>query len=518
MLDAAHSPSRRSAVVAFFVLVAVILGTRLSSVKTEILNEDEALYAATAAGMATGVPIYHAGVESKPPGIFYLYEAGFAVVGRYDMPGLHALTIPWVFLAGIFVGLLAGELAGRRGWYVGSPAFLAAVLYYGYVVVQEPQVLATQCELLFTLPLSVAAWLVVRTRARPLALVAAGFLVGLGTFVKPTAVSLLLATGAWLVVIRPLRRADSLLGGIGRGVALVAGFGLVWLGAWAWFSHLGVWDDLVYWAFRWTLGKYIPTGAGEIPWFRHALEALLPWFALTIALWGLAARGLFRGLRDDRVLLVGLWALAALAMTGLGGRFYDHYFPATIPPLAALAACGWQGLARPFWRRLAATLAVIPIAACSLAGWYFPTVMGWMNDGRQAYLGTAAYVREHTRPDEKVFVWGYFPLIYVAADRLPASRFVGCHYLTGYAAIGLGRTLPVEVEDALGVPGGWETLLAELEANQPALFVDTAPADLHHWNRYPLTRYPALDAYVTAHYAREAEVEGSVIYRRRPSS
>ncbi len=202
--------SRRAAIIAFLVLGAAVLALRLSSVRVDILNEDEALYATTAAAMATGEPIYRAGVESKPPGIFYLYEAGFAVVGRYNMRGLHALTIPWVFAAGIFVGLIAGELTGRRRWWLGSPPFVAALFYYGFTIVQEPQVFATQCEIVYTLPLAAAAWLILRTARRNgwLGLLAAGALIGLGTLVKPTAVSLLLAGGAWLALVRPFAHGE----------------------------------------------------------------------------------------------------------------------------------------------------------------------------------------------------------------------------------------------------------------------------------------------------------------------
>ncbi len=221
--------------------------------------------------------------------------------------------------------------------------------------------------------------------------------------------------------------------------------------------------------------------------------------------------------RDLGVIFVAGWALCAAAMTCLGGRFYDHYFPAAIPPLAALGAAGWWRLRSVAWRRVLATLAFIPIALCAYAGWNFEGAMRVLGDPRPQYLGIADYVREHTRPDDRVFVWGYFPLIYVAADRLAASRFVGCHYLTGYAAIGLGRKLPPDVEDALGIPGGFQILVDELEAARPPILVDTAPADLHHWARYPLSRYPVLDAYVAAHYVREAEVQGAVIYRRRES-
>ena len=217
-------------------------------------------------------------------------------------------------------------------------------------------------------------------------------------------------------------------------------------------------------------------------------------------------------------MLLGIWTAFALVMVCLGGRFFDHYFPAAVTPLAALASLGAYSLERPLHRFLVAAGTAIPALACFALALDFEPAMLFLGDsGRGPYAEVARYLREHTRPDDKVFVWGYFPLIYVAADRVAATRFVGCHYLTGYAAIGLGRKLPIEAEDRLQVPGGFDQLLADLEDRHAEVIVDTAPADLHYWARYPLDRYPRLSEYVMRNFVREAEIDHTVVYRRRSS-
>jgi hypothetical protein len=528
--------ARRPALLALAIVVGAVVVIRAPSLGVEILNEDEALYATTAASMAQGAPPYRAGVESKPPGIFYLYEGGFALVGRYNMIGLHALTMFWVLGTALLVGGLARRAlprppAGDPPRVLSTP-MIASLLYAAFTIVQEPAVLATQCELLYSLPLTLAAWLIIGRgqgalrRAGP-ALVVAGVLCGAATLIKPTAVSLPVAASAWLVLRGPLLGARTRFAGdLGRVVALWLGFALAWGLAALYFTRLGVWDDLVYWAFRWTLGLYIPTGTSHSPWLRRFLAGFVVWFALTIILWllaAVAARGLKRHGPDAAVAprqvtwFLVAWTLAATALTFLGGRFFDHYFPAVIPPLAALAALGFDRVrdsAR--WRRAVAAAVLIPTLACWLGAWRFSATMRLLGDERRPYDQIAAYVHDHTRDDQRVFVWGYFPLIYVAADRLAASRFVGCHYVTGYAAIGLGQDLPPALEDSLGVPDAIPTLLRDLETYRPELLVDTAPADLHHWRRYPLSRYPALANYVAAHYSAETTVQNAVIYRRRP--
>ncbi len=533
--------ARRATLAGLALIVIAVVVLRMPSVRVDVLNEDEALYATTAASMAEGAPPYRAGVESKPPGIFYLYEAGFAIVGRYELRALHALTIAWVLATTLLVGALARRACATKS-AAGPPRLvttpvIASLFYAGFVIVQEPAVQATQCELLYSLPLALAAWLVVTGCARRgrlgwLALAVAGLSCGAATLIKPTAVSLPLAVTAWLVSRRPLLRGpDRWWIDLSRAASVWLGFACAWLLAYAYFSSLGVWDDLIYWAFRWTLGTYIPTGASHSPWLVRFFAGFVVWAALLAIAWILAAielRAQVRARRADAaaepadapgqvVWLLAAWTAVATALTFLGGRFFDHYFPAVIPPLAALAAVGFARVrASRAWRRAVAVAALVPITASWLGAWQFGTTMRWLGDDRKPYDEIAAYVQAHTRARDRVFVWGYYPLIYVAADRLAASRFVGCHYLTGYAAIGLGQDLPASVEDRLGVPDGFRTLLADLEDSRPALFIDTSPGDLHHWRRYPLSRYPTLSAYVAAHYRLETTLQGADIYRRNP--
>jgi hypothetical protein len=561
----------RSRWLALALLAGAVLVLRSPSLTIPILNEDEALYATTAASMAEGQPPYRAGVESKPPGIFYLYQGAFAIVGRFDMRALHGLTMLWVLATALLVGAIARRAlpggpappapdkprAGRAGDPPAPPepptvpepstpsgaragrdtelvALVASLLYVAFTIVEEPAVMASQCELLYSLPLAAAAYLIVRgVTARPsgrwlagwLVIGLAGALCATGTLIKPTAISLPVAASAWLIVRRRfLAGPERFTADLARVAALWLGFAAVWLAAWAYFSHLGVWDDLIYWAFRWTLGTYIPTGTSHSPFLMRFAAGFCVWFGLTVILWILAGAAVRAARRSERAAapaqiaaLLVAWTLAATALTFLGGRFFDHYFPAVIPPLAALGALGYSAVrARVGWRRAVAIGALVPTLACWLGTWQYDRTTSWFGEAPRPYDQIAAYLRDHTAEHQRVFVWGYFPLIYVAADRLAATRYVGCHYVTGYAAIGLGRDLPPEIEDKLGVPNGFAILLADLETYKPALIVDTAPADLHHWRRYPLSRYPALADYVAAHYVREATVQGAVIYRRQP--
>jgi hypothetical protein len=45
--------------------------------------------------------------------------------------------------------------------------------------------------------------------------------------------------------------------------------------------------------------------------------------------------------------------------------------------------------------------------------------------------------------------------------------------------------------------------------------LDTSPAGLHGWDRYPLADFPRLDAFVGSDYRAVAAVDGVWIWRRR---
>src|SRR5262249_28780781 len=143
---------RRTRWIALALVAGAVLALRAPSLTIPILNEDEALYATTAASMAEGQPPYRAGVESKPPGIFYLYQAAVAVVGRYDMKALHGLTMLWVLGTALLVGAIARRAAGRPQKppeagadppdRVLSVSTVAALLYVAFTIVEEPAVMA----------------------------------------------------------------------------------------------------------------------------------------------------------------------------------------------------------------------------------------------------------------------------------------------------------------------------------------------------------------------------------------
>lgn len=520
MREASKAFDKRRGLVLAIGVVLVAVALRLPGLWISILNEDEALYSAGAAALQTGEPLYQAVTDNKPPGIFWLYRAAFDLVGRYDLRAIHALTLLWVLAAGALVARVAMLLAPaeRRG-----PAGLtAALVYFVYTTVQEPRVLATQPEILFTLPLAAAAWMLCRAeqgRARLAWTFGAGALAALATVLKLTAISFFASACLWLVVVPPLldrRRPD-----LARAAALVAGFAAIWVVVWRVLVHDGGWDDFLFWALRYNALIYVP-GAGNWAKVGRFAIAFLPWMALWAVPWWLAARLVVPSLRRrdtaaaGPISLLAVWTVAAALVICVGGRYFDQYFPAAVPPLAILAGVSVGELGLPRWQlRLAVAGIAIPALLAAISGATFGDTMAVFDARRPSIRALTTYIDGTTARSDRIFVWGYYPAIYVESDRLAGSRWVACHFLTGYGAFGLGRDVAPEIEDRAQAPGGWGSLIEDLERYRPALFIDTAPTGLGHMRRYPLERYPRVSEYVRSRYRREVVVDGAVVYRRR---
>jgi len=120
-------------------------------------------------------------------------------------------------------------------------------------------------------------------------------------------------------------------------------------------------------------------------------------------------------------------------------------------------------------------------------------------------------------PRATLFVWGYAPPFYYYADMPAASRFVvmAQSRLTGYMSGNLARVRDPREAKADIVPAHWDWLMDDLERNRATFILDTAPAGIYRWNRYPIDDYPRLRDYLASHYDLVDTVGRVRVYRRR---
>ncbi|HSS39818.1 MAG TPA: glycosyltransferase family 39 protein [Polyangia bacterium] len=486
-------------------LVTFVL--RAPSFVYPIMDIDEGSYAAIGCRMLSGGLPYRDGVENKFPAIFYVYTAVFRLFGRYDMRAVHVVAA----LAALGTALVAGAIAAtlvrqrnsddtaarRAGW-------LAALLYAVFSTTYQSKVLAANTELFAVLPGSLAMLVHVRGRNRPGALLATGALGACALLFKQVAGLLLVALAADLL-IRGFRRkelgrsvADATL--IGVGVIAVAGLVAVV------FWRQGILADAVFWSWTYVFHHYIPAAAASGGFVVRLFKCFLP-FALAMSpLLFLGRRVPWRG----EALVVWLWLAAMIGAALIGGRMYGHYFLLTVPPLSVLAGVGgveWLATASHRQRRRLAALVTAMASGFLVAAWLFRGATDSWLTLQPDYRRASAYVRERTQPDDQLFVWGWFPALYVDADRCPASRFVYTHLLTGSRAQSGAATR------GHLVPEAWPMLMADLARARPAYILDTSPGRYDY--PFPPEQYPPLARLLSSAYVLEAEVEGIRLFKRK---
>jgi hypothetical protein len=151
------------------------------------------------------------------------------------------------------------------------------------------------------------------------------------------------------------------------------------------------------------------------------------------------------------------------------------------------------------------------------------------------------YARNASRPEDRIFVWGYVPGAYYFSERRPASRFVFAQFLTGSTPMTHGMDYdprkpetwppvwqrvamefrdvdpPLQVYDtsAYVVPRAWEMLFEDFARHRPLLIFDTAPANVDRYGKYPIEKFPRFHTYIREHYHYADSFEGIDVYRRK---
>jgi hypothetical protein len=214
--------------------------------------------------------------------------------------------------------------------------------------------------------------------------------------------------------------------------------------------------------------------------------------------------------------------LLSIPPTLLGFRFYPHYFIQLYVPLAIAAAPWLEAQVRP--RVTRAGRVVIAWSLVMLAGFTISTAILYFWPSRVYRERDPVYRLVADRlhadacaPGATMFVWGYAPPFYYYADLPAASRFVvmAQSRLTGYVSGNLARVRdPREAREGI-VPEHWDWLMDDLERNRATFIIDTAPAGIYRWNRYPIDDYPRLRDYLASNYDLVDTVNRVRIYRRR---
>lgn len=464
---------RRHPVAVFAALVAVL---RLPSFSGRLFDPDEAALSAQGIGLWRGGEMYVAAIDRKPPLAPFVYEWSHRLTGDTDLHLLHLLAAVLLVAAAAAIAGEARRIGGTTAMWWGGLLLLTGALAMVPVDAQA----ANYSHL--AMPFGAFAVVAAR-RGTDRAAVVTGLALSVATLTRQT----------WAIGVIPAAFALWRHGDWRRHLPLAFVGGLVPIGLVA----LAVpWDDFVYWSFR-SNGSFVLAGAEPA----------------TIVGRGLVSVAVFGGFHAVAIRYAGgvpwrrhpdlwLWVATGLVAVAAGYRFYGHYWMQVIPALALLAADGLRTRDDRVQRRAAWVVGATAVIAYGLA-WTPSTVRELPDPGP-----LAEFVDSVSSADDTVLVWGNFPEVYWAAERAPAGGFVSMDFVTGRSGArdnGL-HTIPDAPER------GYPHLLASMEAQPPAVVIDTQPRGFREYGDYPLSAFPALERFIADHYEAPMMVDGFVVY------
>jgi 4-amino-4-deoxy-L-arabinose transferase-like glycosyltransferase len=508
----------------FIVLVGWIFVLRWSTFSAPLWNVDEAIHAAVARTLLDGGVLYRDAVDQRTPLTYYAVALVFRLFGENNMWALRAAVA--VVIASAALGLF---LLGRhaKSAAVGAwSALLFCALTTNLLYPHDGNAVHTEWfVILFT---TWGSWWYWRTQARtgiwPAAVT--GVVFGLAFLSKQPALldfaAPLLAVGyATATGRRSFADATRCV------AAMLAGFVAVSAAALLYLAARGALADLVFYTWTYNVRYYGPA----VTLAERLLSAFKPFGMLLteypLVLFGLLMATILHLVRlaqlrpnaEERAdqpfsFYLLIWCATSLAAAASGGRGFDHYYIQCIPPFALGA--GWfltsagsyarRHLRMPVvWSRptFVGIAAALLVGATALSAIVCPLASrGKVGYPYDSATRASQFIKSLTTPDERIFVWGYNPDIYLYTDRRPASRFVYCSFQTGL--IPWTNIAPEkDTHDAI-VPGTMETLLADLEMSRPTFIVDCGVGPHRNFAKYPLARFEPLQKFVSRDYV-EAE-------------
>lgn len=529
--------------------VVLILWGRLPWISIPFFNIDEGLYAASANTILHGGVMFKSAVDPCGPVTPYFYALIFKLFGANNMFAIHGAAIFLILFTSMglfYIGTLLGDFKA------GVFAAVFFILFSSFYRPEDVWAFNTEWFAAFFNVLGVYFLFQYFLKEGRYSLLLSGLFFGLGFFSKQVSLFHFFCAGFFLIVYGVIHRRNAcgMLTTVGR---IIAGFILIVLFFVSFFfiNHAG--EDFLFWFWKYHSSFYVPAISSverinlAFKYFRDPQSFLgVNYFLTILFVWG-SGQTVFGCFRRQGPIGSGLWANLYFMVWGIlsyigasySGRQYGHYYILILPPFCLLAARTvsvfldrkgikkiWSWISDNNVRMVSVFLVFISFYSyASLYGQFDLAARSkkkvFSEKGLLAGLALSqdlvAYIRSNSSEEDRIFVWGYYPEIYGLSNRISASRYINCNFLTGRIP---ARSEGQDVGGAAAVvPGSWKVFLEELNRNLPLYIVDTSLSDLGRYKtyvKYPLSKFKELEHIINVHYTVDKDFlgpRGDVVFR-----
>ncbi len=410
-------------------LVILVLVLRLPSFIMPHYYGDEEIYFVMGRAWSTGLPLYQAMFDHKPPLIYLL--AGIA-------PTMFAFRS---VLAGVMVihTILFWKLA-RLVWAKTRPkmAYVSSFIFVLLSTLPVLEGLTVNAELLMMMPVTAAALILWSSKPTEWKkYLAAGLLGGIGWLFKIPVVMDMMALGLFfLVFLKPTLKESFKALFSWSFFAYVVAFALPLVLTFVYYYAKGTGPDYLATVLTVNLG-YVSSWSTNSYAFNPFKSGL---FVRGMVL-GLFTLGLY-GVRhklDKALVLASLWGVFSLFGALLSARPYPHYLQELVAPVALLIPFIFAVETVWAWSVLGVIVVISIMTQRQIKFWGYPTLSVYQTywqyiskqitweeylmrfDNAERNYAIAQYLNERLLPTEKIYVWGTDPTIYNLTNRLPSG-------------------------------------------------------------------------------------------------
>src|SRR5438874_3458898 len=163
------------------VIIALVVILRAPTLLPSLYTTDEAYYGTIANDILDGGALYRTAVDTKPPGVYYIYAGVFRVAGRNNLGAVHVLAIFVVVATALVLRRIGARLADD---WAGA---WSGIGYVVFVHAYWPgDTLGANSEIFASLPLALSVLGFLQGQKKPAwgLMFFSGGLVGVGTLIS----------------------------------------------------------------------------------------------------------------------------------------------------------------------------------------------------------------------------------------------------------------------------------------------------------------------------------------------
>src|SRR5436309_12282876 len=183
------------------VIIALVIILRAPTLFPSLYTVDEGYYGTIANDILDGGAVYHTAVDTKPPGMYYIYAGVFRVPGRNNLFAVHLLAIFVVAATALVLPRIGARVADD--WAGAWSGIGYAVFVHAY---RPADTLGANSEIFASLPLVLSVLVVLQGQKQPVwgLMFLSGALIGVATLIRQTSavnlgVMLVYLAYCWLI-------------------------------------------------------------------------------------------------------------------------------------------------------------------------------------------------------------------------------------------------------------------------------------------------------------------------------